>query len=278
MAVYKFANHNNNVIVREWCAKNRGRSSALSEMLFPHLKVPKTGISKYKCGEMCVDDELLERAKSFMEVIEKEEANGIRKVNSPLTRKLSLASSKYEKYSQIQNSEHFSHYAKFHKDYVYYNDQFEKDLGIRLPVKCAASNLVSESFKRDLIKVMNYVNKHNLKPNHTPCEVIRKSNTKSVKTASRRMALKTVGAKSVNKCKNDFFDYVELINNDERLSKLVPVILMMNFTDVKDFDQVDSLYKKFTDENGMFSVVKLKNIEKCYNKALEMIENGWLAD
>ena len=80
MATNKYANHPNNVMIREWSNENRGRSSGLSTLMFPDYKVPQVVIGCYRNGEQLFDDEMVERAKPFMAQIELEEKQGKRKV------------------------------------------------------------------------------------------------------------------------------------------------------------------------------------------------------
>lgn len=277
MAQYTYANHPNNVEVRNWCNDNKGRGSSLSEKLFSYMKHPKSGIAKYKCGEQLIDDVMLENARVIMREIEALEKSGKRKIHEKKLKGPTLVTNKHENYSEIESSKEYKDYVEFHRKYYTHSKLFREQLGLILPTQAKASNLMSAKFKQKINNAKQLVITLKL----APCTD--KGERDKVRKENGRIPLIREAAKNLKKTvekymtpKEEFFSIVEDINSDEKLSKLVPVILMMNFSDAKDFDQVENLYSRFTSTSSAVSVVKLVNIKACHKKALEMIADGWL--
>lgn len=278
MAEYKFANHPNTVLVRDWCNDNYGRGSALSELMFPNNQHPKVGLGKYKCGEQFLDDNMLSTAKEFMAQIEYEEKCGIRKVRGKNQRELKLETNKNENYAEIEATLEYQEYRDFHEKYCIYSDIFLSKLGLELPTVANPSNLMSAKFRQKINKAKKLVMELKLEPStgHKIKRKVRGKNQRIKQIKEAGETLNTFKKRIFETPEMEFRNIVNEINEDEKLSKLVPVILMMNFSQEKDFDIVDDIYKKFTDSNNMFSMIKLINIKKSHTKALEMISDGWL--
>lgn len=277
MAQYKFAEHENNVLIRDWCNANRGRSSSLSEYLFPNNLHPKAGLGKYKCGEQFIDDDMLAKAKPFMAEIESLEKAGKRKVHKTKLKGCSLETNKNENYAEIETTQEYKDYVEFHHKYFIHSKLFREQLAFELPSTPGASNLMSKKFAQKLNKAKQLVISLKLPPctdkrtykaaknKNLRISKIREASANLIKTKYRYMTQR-----------EEFDSIVDDINEDEKLSKLVPVILMMNFSSTQDFDQVDTIYERFTNKNSLFSVIKLVNIKAAHRKGLEMIADGWL--
>lgn len=286
MLQYKYANHPNNVLIREWCNANRGRGSSLSESLFPNIMHPKVGLGKYKCGEQLIDDEMLERAKVFISEIEALEKSGKRKVYKTKLKGCKLTTSKNIKYNEIEGTKDYEEYVNFFYNYFDYSDEFKRELNLELPTVPKPSNLMDPLFVKKITKAKAYVLANQLTPskkkrkkikeeaqqfNASRLEALRKASLELKMSGNYSPGLARKKALAISD-KEDFLNIVEEIKNDDQLSKLVPWILALTFD--KNLDEADIIYKKFIDVN-VFSLVKLVNIKAAHKKAIEMIEDGW---
>lgn len=73
MKLHTYALNPNTVIVREWCDEKLGRTSRLSALALPHYKHPNSGLSKYKCGECEITDDMMVSITKHMQEIEQQE-------------------------------------------------------------------------------------------------------------------------------------------------------------------------------------------------------------
>lgn len=279
MVQYKFANHENNVLVRNWCNENRGRGVTLSEQLFPEMQHPGSGIAKYKCGEQFIDDEMLIRAKVIMAEIEELEKQGKRKVYKTKLAGPKLETNKKENYAEIENTQEFLDYVDFHNKYSGYSELFFEKLKLELPVYARASNLMCANFRHKLNKAKKLVIEMQLEPSLTKKKQ-KEAKAKNLRISKIREASKEIKIPQVPNMtpKEEFNAIISQIDSDPKLSKLVPVILMMNFSQEKDMDQLENIYNKFKNTTNNFSIVKLVNAKAAFNKAIEMISKGWLAE
>lgn len=286
MIQYKYANHPNNVLVRDWCNANRGRGSSLSEFLFPDIMHPKVGLGKYKCGEQFIDDEMLERAKVCIAEIESLEKAGKRKVYKTKLKGCKLETAKNVKYIEIEGTKDYEEYVNFFYNYFEYADVFKREFKLELPTTPKASNLTDPEFVKKITKAKEYVLINQLAPskkkrklikakaqqfNAIRLEALRQASLELKMSGNYTPGLARKKALSISD-KEEFLQVVEEIKNDEKLSKLVPWILALTFD--KNLDKSDVIYSKFIDVN-IFSLVKLVNIKAAKKKASEMILNGW---
>lgn len=286
MIQYKYANHPNNVLVREWCNANRGRASSLSELLFPDIMHPKGGLGKYKCGEQFIDDDMLERAKVCIAEIEALEKSGKRKVYKTKLKGCKLETAKNVKYIEIEGTEYYQDYVNFFYNYFEYADVFKREFKLELPTTPKPSNLTDPSFVNKIIKAKEYVLVNQLTPsmkkrklikteaqqfNAIRLEALRKASLELKMSGNYTPGLARKKALAISD-KEEFLRVVEEIKNNEQLSKLVPWILALTFD--KNLDESDVIYSKFIDVN-IFSLVKLVNIKAAHKKAVEMIKDGW---
>lgn len=284
MAVYKYANHDNNVAVREWCNASRGRGTLLSEQLFPHMQHPKSGINKYKCGEQLIDDVMMEKAKVIMDEIEKLESSGKRKQGKKIEGP-KLETNKNETYSEIESTKEFKEYADFHGKYFAHNEIFYDQIKFLLPVHARGSNLVDPNFKRLLAKAKEIVLLNQLPPvidKKTIAQVKKSTFYRTATQIQRTEALSKARKNLVSENifmptpQEEFQELVAKVEQDEKLLKLVPIVLMMNFCDEQDFNKAPEIFERF--KRPPFSIVKLFNTKAAIEKAEQMVEDGWLEE
>ena len=285
MATNKYANHPNNVMIREWSNENRGRSSGLSTLMFPDYKVPQVVIGCYRNGEQLFDDEMVERAKPFMAQIELEEKQGKRKVYKGKLAGPSLSTSdRFKRYDRLEETEEYLDYVEWFEKYSGHSEVFLEKLKLALPNVPSGSNLLSRDFRSKYFKAKQYVIDKNL-PVVPPLSPVRESEFRDAKRLHMlREATKNLGKVEFKNTidsldpKYEFQDQINHVQGDKRLSLLVPMILLANFRPDEDMETANDLYKTFTNTNLPVSVVKITNMRNAIKRAYEMIEECWFED
>lgn len=280
---YKYAMNENNVILRDWCNENKGRGAGLSKILFPENKNSTNTISKFKCGQQCVDDEMMEKSKSIMKMIEQEELQGKRKVYNTKLKGPSLESSKYNNYEEVKETEEFTEYKNFHRNYFMHFRTYSRLFNLTLPQVAHPSNLLDLKFSRKVREAISYTKENNLessveKSKHAieACRIankeeakIRRVKVKTVKVAKTPKDKKEISKNQNMTAKDEFLAIVEEIASCEKLSVIVPKLLVLKFNGEYDVNTVDGIYKKFINISTGFSVIKLVNIKSALLEAKE---------
>lgn len=279
----KYANHPNNIFLREWCSY-RGRQTALVQLMYPEMS--RSYLGGFVNGEGLFDDDQMKLAKPLMDQIEQEERTGKRKLGGKLKGPSLDTRKRMDRYADVENTVEFNEYADWFQKYAGHHNLFVTKLNFELPMRPTGSNLMNEEFRQNLKKAQHYVTLNNLPIAPVDIGPRGQGNTNSrlhhLQTA--RLSLHDLDFMNILSPIEEFNLLSKKVSECSKLTLLVPMVFLYNYgaeeDDLDDYDLALAKYNKFINSVSESRISGPIGIMRRVTKhALEMIEHkGWLSD